>query len=730
MIDFYPGMGRAVAERTILREGEGWGDVVNRVAHGNSTLCDTAAEAHREYNTIKNFMGNGSLITSGRHLQHGDISQQHRHLEIFTNCSTAMTSFQLMYLLLNGSGVGRCYDDDMMLVDWDHAPNIICVLSEDHPDYDHHAHTTPREAKHKYGPDVTWITVGDSREGWGHVAETIEVLAFEKIHSDSIVILDFSPVREKNAPIKGMQGKPSSGPVPLMNAINKIAALKGARIPKWKQALHVDHYFAESVLMGGVRRSARMAVKNWRDKTVIAFIKVKRPIELEDMTMDEVIEFRKGKKLNSFLWSANNSVLVDQEFWDLIALNRRNPKYNSELAKHARLVFKTATECSYGDGTGEPGFINVDQLTHTALPSEKVVFGNKRFPLQDATHLYMDKLMKVVRTKQYIMIVNPCGEIRIVLYGGYCVIADTAPYFCETLDGVLELMRVTVRFLIRTNKMDSIYDSEVKRTNRIGVALTGVHEFAWKFWQFDFYDLINEEKSQPFWDFMEQMRLAVEDEATKYAHANGMSVPDTALTIKPSGTVSKLFGLTEGWHLMAMRFYLRWVMFTPDNPVYLDYQKRGYPTRELRTYRNTCIVGFPTAPLLSTIMPPERIVTATEATPEEQYKWLLLGEKYWLGNKMDNQISYTLKYDPDKVSFEEFVMMIKRYQSQVKACSVMPDEGQSSYEYLPEEEISAEKFKEIMDSIVNPATVEDIGREHVDCGTGGCPIDFKEGEKQ
>lgn len=729
MIEFYPGMGKAVAERTILREGEDWPDVVNRVSLGNSRLCRNAEEGTKEYNVLKTFMGKGALITSGRHLQHGDISQPLRNLEIFSNCSTAMTSYNLLYLLLNGSGVGRCYDDDMMLVDWDHCPNVICVLDEKHPDYNHSAHTTPNEARHKYGKDVTWITVKDSREGWGHVAETLEVMAFEKINHDSIVILDFSNVREKNAPIKGMQGKPSSGPVPLMNAIAKIVGLKGARIPKWKQAMYVDHYFADSVLMGGVRRSARMSVKNWRDKTVIDFIKVKRPIELDGMTMDEVIEYRKGKKLDSFLWSSNNSVLVDAEFWELVNLSRRNPRYNSEIAKHARLVFKTATECAYGDGTGEPGFLNVDMLTHTQMPNpnDRVEFGSARFPMQEGTHLYIDKLMRVVRTKQYIMIVNPCGEIRIVMFGGYCVIADFAPYFCDTIEEIYEGLRATVRFLIRTNKLDSVYSTEVKRTNRIGVGLTGVHEFAWKFFGYDFYDLIDEEKSKDFWDVIQNMRIAVEEEATRYAIENGMEIPDTALTVKPSGTVSKLFGLTEGWHLMAMPFYLRWVMFTPDNPVYLDYKSRGYPTRDLRTYRNTSIVGFPTAPLLSTIMPPERIVTAAQATPEQQYQWLLLGEKYWLGTKMDNQISYTLKYDPDKVSYTEFAEMLKKYQARVKACSVMAQEEENSYEYLPEEEITLERFEELK-RIIDP-TREEVDRAHVDCGTGGCPVDFTEKTK-
>ena len=35
----------------------------------------------------------------------------------------------------------------------------------------------------------------------------------------------------------------------------------------------------------------------------------------------------------------------------------------------------------------------------------------------------------------------------------------------------------------------------------------------------------------------------------------------TVTTVKPAGTTSKLFGLTEGAHLPARRQYLRWVQF-------------------------------------------------------------------------------------------------------------------------------------------------------------------------
>ena len=108
-----PGMGLAVARRTVFRpeDAEDFGRVADRVAAGNMALLGARADA-AEQARLRNAIATGALITSGRHLQHGDAAQPGRNMEVFTNCATAITSVALFYLLLNGSGVGRAYDDE------------------------------------------------------------------------------------------------------------------------------------------------------------------------------------------------------------------------------------------------------------------------------------------------------------------------------------------------------------------------------------------------------------------------------------------------------------------------------------------------------------------------------------------------------------------------------------------------------------------------------------------
>ncbi len=729
-----PGMGEAVARRTVLRKKnfdgtayskenelaktphtwETWSDVADRVAMGNTMIRADLEDMGREFKTLRDHIANGSILMSGRHLQHGDEDQPLRPQEVFTNCSTAATSFMKFYLLLNGSGVGRSYDDDMMVVDWSKMPYIHCVLKRDHKDFNHLVHETLEQALHKYGSHgVTIFKVGDTREGWAQALEFLEKLTFEGTHSDDIVIFDFSGVRPGGSLIRGMQNRPSSGPVPTMNAFNAISTLKGCKRPLWWQNMYVDHYTAESVLVGGSRRSSRIAVKHWRDPGIIEFINIKKPL-------------LKGDKYSIPLWSANNSVGVDEEFW---AECERPGTW-------AARVLNEITTAAYHGGSGEPGVINLHKLERNdegfASYCDGEYASSKHYPILHGQML-LKRVAEIMCTKRYPMIVNPCGEITLSLLGGYCVIADIVPYHCESIAEFEEAARLATRALIRTNLMDCVYHREVQRTNRIGVGMTGLHEFAYKFFGYDFYDLIDEKKSRDFWETLAQVSQAVSDEAESYSAELSVTCPHTNVTMKPSGTVSKLFGLTEGAHLPSMLEFMRWVQFRTDDPLVAKYKALGYPTLELVTYRGSTAVGFPTQPEICKLGMGDRIVTAPQAKPQEQYLWVKLLEEHWLcagcGSSRGNQISYTLKYDPKVVSYDVYREMFLAYQKTIRCCSVMPasDDVDSGYEYLPEQPVTREQYLNYVSNIRTEA-IEDIGAEHLACAGGACPVDFKEGK--
>ena len=188
-----------------------------------------------------------------------------------------------------------------------------------------------------------------------------------------------------------------------------------------------------------------------------------------------------------------------------------------------------------------------------------------------------------------------------------------------------------------------------------------------------------------------------------------------------------------------MLHYMRWVQFTETDPLVMEYEAKGYPVRALKDYKGHVIVGFPTAPVITELGMGDALVTAGDARMVDQYKWLHLLEAFWLeGNTIEsyldkdvpaplpkhgNQVSYTMKYKPDVTSLAAFKKAVMDFQSTVRCVSVMPQEDTSAYEYLPEESVSKAEFEATVAKI-KEAMEEDIGREHIDCDGGACPVNF------
>ncbi len=764
-----PGMGTAVGRRTIFRpdDAECFGRVADRVAAGNMALLgrDLTYAEQQEQAWLRNAIATGALLTSGRHLQHGDTNQPERNMEVFTNCATAIASFAKFYLLLNGSGVGRSYDDALSVVDWSNAPTLLLYLSPDHPDYPH-----SQDALCSLGVDLgllpwgttsdatgmteaflathlvrdlgalpngtTYHRIADSREGWAKAVEFLESMTFRG-EKDATLLLDLSDIRRAGAPIRGMQGRPASGPISLLRAflnIRRHVIDAAASLDPWEQALLVDHHLSVEVQVGGARRAARMATKSWRDPGIMRFIKAKS---------------------EGGLWTANHSVMVDAEFWQRI-----EAADTDELTVHAKAVFAEATRCAWING--EPGFINGDALEdhRTGSAWDKPVyedgrdFRSSRYQVDEAASL-LAEVSRRAASSRFPVTTNPCGEIALHVTGGYCVIADFAPLlacpvpFSQMTPGeppaavaalwdarVEDSVRLGVRFLMRANGMDALYGQEVARTNRMGIGPTGLHEWAWLRFGLDFNDLLDEVRSAPFWAMLARLSEAAKQEGGAYADELGRVHPTTVTTVKPAGTTSKLFGLTEGAHLPARRQYLRWVQFKGvgdsatgawadgSDPLLAEFADRGYPMRTLKTFPGMTAVGFPTVPLLLRLGMGTRSVTAGEASPGDQYRWLRLLEEHWIGADQGNQVSYTLKIFTDRHDLESFRSIVREQQPMVRCCAVLPSrpDHELGYEYLPEEEVSAEAFDAIVLAIDGSTTREAIDLVHLECAGGVCPI--------
>jgi adenosylcobalamin-dependent ribonucleoside-triphosphate reductase len=707
------GMGEAVARRTYFRkeDNENMFNVATRVAQGNVSIREddpkfSKEQQDKEFKNIQKYISKGLMLTAGRHLQHGDANQKNQCQELFTNCSTASTTFLSFYLLLCGSGVGRCYDTDMMVVDWRNLPKIIPVLDSKHKDY-HTKYLTPQQALYDY-PEAETYVVDDSREGWAKTIEHLENVAYKKKHVGKVLLIDCSPIRCSGTPIKGMQGKPAPGPMHFMESLLEIGQIvKLAHLTDMtrnEQTMRIDHALAKCVVAGGSRRSSRIACVYWKDAFALKFIDLKKEGDL---------------------WSANNSVLLDDAFFRSL---KRKTKVATKVAHKMSVA-------AYYDDSGEPGGINISKLNSNKHDVEKMLDyaiagelfeSNGVYSVDESSKDLIRVLAAITILKPNQFICNPCGEIVLHIMGAYCVISDLAPYMADDLEEIIAAAECSVRFLMNVNMMPSLYRKEVLRTQRIGVGLTGIHEWAWDKYGYTFRDLLDEEKSKDFWEDVSKISQACVAEADRYAEELGVTPPHTVLTIKPSGSVSKLHGISEGAHLPTLKWFLRNVQFMKNDPLVEEYKEKGYPIiwgDDLNVYKDVNIVGFPTEPEICKIMPADKITTAADVTLQEQYDWIKLLEKYWLSADRGNQVSYTAKYRPDEISYEEFHDTFFTNQKEVRCFTVMPQMENTVYEYQPEQPISKEKFDALVAKIKNDGK-EEIDVEHLKCVGGACPIDI------
>jgi adenosylcobalamin-dependent ribonucleoside-triphosphate reductase len=746
------GMPLAIWENKYARKKEdgtfqSWPERLEEVVVGNFSLVDNFSQS--DFDETMELSKRGIMVYAGRHLQQGDKDQRNKNLELFSNCSTACFSYLTFLLLLNGSGVGSDYSNVVRRINWDFMPNVRIVLNcgendqyEEwdgaHPDAKRARNEfagqfeTLREAKHKYPSEseaVRWFKVEDSREGWVKVIEILETAAYQQKHKDKLFIFDFSGIRCEGTPIAGHQNRPASGPLPFMRAISKVISIKGAGMAPWKQAIFIDHYLADCVAIGGVRRSARIATKSWRDNDILDFIELKR---------------------GGHLGSANNSITVDKEFW----VDVGDPR------THAYRVFQAATAASYYDRTGEPGFINADMLHQNNEGMDNITGENivnpeySKYKVHVRTKEMMTNILSHIKNMKNSYICNPCGEIAIKIYGGYCVIGDVNLAKVENLEEAEKAVEMMAKFLMRVNTMESIYKNETVRTNRIGVGMIGIFEFAAKHFDLNFkklisaYDPISTVKNildsevDRFWKFMSRLRFIVENSAKSYAQELEVNVPHTMTTLKPAGTVAKVLAVTEAANLPAYLYYLRWVQFPKE--VIVDgqsvedlevkkYRESGYPVKDVsHQYQNRVVVGFPTKQNIVDQLGEADITTASEVSIEDHYKWLQLLEYFWLGfdengKSLNNQISYTAKFLHDTTSYEEFMLKIKENQSKIRCCSFDVSQSTesliSAYAYVPEEPITKDKYVELISSI-QALEKEAYDDDSLQCASGICPIEL------
>lgn len=296
---------------------------------------------------------------------------------------------------------------------------------------------------------------------------------------------------------------------------------------------------------------------------------------------------------------------------------------------------------------------------------------------------------------------NPCAEQSLEDYETCCL----AELYLPNISSPEELLDVAT-LLYRVNKHSLALPCHhpetqaiVNRNMRMGIGVTG-------------YLQATEEQRSWLKETYEKLR----EFDKQYSERHGWPVSIKLTTVKPSGTLSLLPGVTSGIHPAYARHLIRRIRFASNSPIVDTCRAAGYRVEYQRKFDgtedySTVVVSFPFAY-------PEGTVIAAEMTAVQQLEVMVRLQTDW----SDNAVSATVYFRPHELP-EIKAWMAKNYNKKLKSVSFLlhSDHG---FDQAPLEEISEEEYNELVAQTQLITRIEeqlDLD-ESGECGTGGCPI--------
>jgi ribonucleoside-triphosphate reductase (thioredoxin) len=296
---------------------------------------------------------------------------------------------------------------------------------------------------------------------------------------------------------------------------------------------------------------------------------------------------------------------------------------------------------------------------------------------------------------------NPCAEQSLANFETCCL----AEVFLPNVTSKEEFIDIC-KMLYRINKHSLMLPCHLKETEaivhknmRMGIGLTGV---------------LQSSEEQIGWLDECYKELRAFDE--EYSEKIGVSPSVKLTTIKPSGTLSLLPGVTPGIHPGYAQYMIRRIRISSNHPLVDTCRKHGYPIEYQRNFdgsddHSTVVVSFP-------FSYPEGTKLAKDMTALDQLEQVKRMQELW----SDNSVSCTVYYRKEELP-EIKKYLKKHYKNSHKSLSFLlhSDHGfaQAPYESISKEEYDALRASTTLITSVDEAN---IGVDDSDCATGACPV--------
>jgi len=514
--------------------------------------------------------------------------------------------------------------------------------------------------------------VGDSREGW---AESLRV-GLNAWFEGKDVEFDYSKVRPRGARLTTMGGR-ASGPDPLRRlhgfAKSIILGAQGRQLTsiEW---LDIGNMVAEVVVVGGVRRSSEITFSDLND---------------DDMRHAKDWPFPEHRRMS------NNSAVY--------------------LEKPDMVTFMKEWSSLAASGTGERGIFNLKAMQDSSPRREKSI------------HLRG----------------NPCQEIGLrVDTGEMCNLSEVIVEAGDTFEDLVEKAKSAVWLGVMQACLTDFplvrpsFKEMCEKERLLGVSLTG---------QMDNPRMMTDER-------LEDLRGYVIKEARKASRVLGINMPAAITCGKPSGSVSQMVNCSSGAHPRYAKHYIRRYRISATDPLYKMMKSQGVKfcpevgqrakdidrkQRELvkkgRTEEEakvlvpdwtedqvmTWVCEFPEAA-------PKGAIVRHDVDAIEQLEWYLKLKTKWCEHNQSITV-YVKKNEWLKVG-----AWVYDHFDEIAGVSFLPAEDEEiKYELAPYEEITKEKYEEMLDKMpkldyskLSEFEQEDntVGAKTLACSADGCEM--------
>jgi ribonucleoside-diphosphate reductase alpha chain len=275
-------------------------------------------------------------------------------------------------------------------------------------------------------------------------------------------------------------------------------------------------------------------------------------------------------------------------------------------------------------------------------------------------------------------LVNPCGEIALENFE-LCNLAETFPPRCENVDRFYMALKFATFYastvsLLPTHRPET--NAVIARNRRIGISVSGIAQWASG-------EVPNGWGNMNYTKMTRFLRAGykiVREQNARLAEEAGVPASVRVTTVKPSGSISLLAGVTPGVHYPVSRYAIRRMRIGNDSPLVQPLIDAGIPHEEDTYSDNTLVFEF--------AIDHGDVRPCQEVSPWEQFGLVAMMQRCYA----DNCVSATIYFDKERDG-NDVEKLLAMYIPVLKSVSMLPHAGHG-YAQAPYEPINKEVYEQ------------------------------------